>query len=124
MATPLKRVRGLGAARHGTETFWRQRLTAVANVPLVIFLIWFVVSHAGASYEGIRQSLSNPVVAVLMLALIWSSAIHMRIGLREIIEDYLHNKLCKTASLMLATFFAAVVAIASTFAIMKISFGG
>ncbi len=124
MATPLKRVRGLGAARHGTETFWRQRLTAVANVPLVIFLIWFVVSHAGASYDSVRQSLSNPMVAVLMLALIWSSAIHMRIGLREIIEDYLHNKLCKTSSLMIAAFFAAGVAIASTYAIMKISFGG
>ena len=110
MATPLKRVRGLGAAHHGTETFWRQRLTAVANVPLVIFLIWFVVA--------------NPVVAVLMLALIWSAVIHMRIGLREIIEDYLHHKLCKTASLMLATFFAALVGIASTLAILKISFGG
>ncbi len=124
MATPLKRVRGLGAAHHGTETFWRQRLTAVANVPLVIFLLWFVVSHAGASYEEVKECLSNPVVAVMMLALIWSAAIHMRIGLREIIEDYLHNKLCKTASLMLATFFAAVVAIASTLAIAKISFGG
>jgi succinate dehydrogenase / fumarate reductase membrane anchor subunit len=124
MATPLKRVRGLGAAHHGTETFWRQRLTAVANVPLVIFLLWFVVSHAGASYEKVKECLSNPVVAVMMLALIWSAAIHMRIGLREIIEDYLHNKLCKTASLMLATFFAAVVAIASTLAIIKISFGG
>ncbi|MEJ2517118.1 MAG: succinate dehydrogenase, hydrophobic membrane anchor protein [Methyloceanibacter sp.] len=124
MATPLKRVRGLGAAHHGTETFWRQRLTAVANVPLVIFLLWFVVSHAGASYEKVKECLSNPVVAVMMLALIWSAAIHMRIGLREIIEDYLHNKLCKTASLMLATFFAAVVAIASTLAIAKISFGG
>jgi succinate dehydrogenase / fumarate reductase membrane anchor subunit len=59
-----------------------------------------------------------------MLALIWSAVIHMRIGLREIIEDYLHHKLCKTASLMLATFFAALVGIASTLAILKISFGG
>ncbi|MEM7397496.1 MAG: succinate dehydrogenase, hydrophobic membrane anchor protein [Pseudomonadota bacterium] len=124
MATPLKRVRGLGAARHGTETFWRQRLTAVANVPLVIFLIWFVVSHAGASYEAVRASLANPVIAVLMLAMIWSAAIHMRIGLREIIEDYLHNKLCKISSLMLATFFSALVAIASTLAVLKISLGG
>ena len=124
MATPLKRVRGLGAAHHGTETFWRQRLTAVANVPLVIFLIWFVVAHAGASYDEVKDCLANPVVAVLMLALIWSAAIHMRIGLREIIEDYLHHKLCKTASLMLVTFFAAIVAIASTLAILRISFGG
>lgn len=124
MATPLKRVRGLGAAHHGTETFWRQRLTAVANVPLVIFLIAFLVTHAGASYDKVKASLANPVVAVLMLALIWSAAIHMRIGLREIIEDYVHGKLCKTASLMLATFFAAIVALASTLAILKISFGG
>jgi len=123
MATPLKRVRGLGAAHHGTETFWRQRLTAVANVPLVIFLIWFLVAHVGASYDKVKACLSNPIVAVLMLALIWSAAIHMRIGLREIIEDYLHNKMCKTASLMLVTFFAALVGIASTLAILKISFG-
>ena len=124
MATPLKSVRGLGAAHHGTETFWRQRLTAVANVPLVIFLIWFVVRNAGASYNDVKACLASPVVAVLMLALIWSAAIHMRIGLREIIEDYLHNKLCKTASLMLATVFAALVGLASTLAIVKISFGG
>ncbi|MEM7192762.1 MAG: succinate dehydrogenase, hydrophobic membrane anchor protein, partial [Pseudomonadota bacterium] len=68
--------------------------------------------------------LANPIVAVLMLALVWSAAIHMRIGLIEIIEDYLHNKLCKTASLMLATFFAAILATASTLALLKISFGG
>ena len=123
MATPLKRIRGLGAAHHGTETFWRQRLTAVANVPLVIFLIWFVVSHAGASYEKVRECLANPIVAVLMLALIWSAAIHMRIGLREIIEDYVHTKMCKTVSLMAVTFFAALVGLASTLAILKISFG-
>ena len=123
MATPLKRIRGLGAAHHGTETFWRQRLTAVANVPLLIFLIWFVVSHAGASYEKVRECLANPFVAVLMLALIWSAAIHMRIGLREIIEDYVHTKMCKTVSLMAVTFFAALVGLASTLAILKISFG-
>lgn len=123
MATPLKRVRGLGAAHHGTETFWRQRLTAVANVPLVIFLVWFLVEHVGASYEKMKECLSNPIVAVLMLALIWSAAIHMRIGLREIIEDYLHNKLCKVSSLILVTFFAALVGIASTLAILKITLG-
>jgi len=123
VATPLKRIRGLGAAHHGTETFWRQRLTAVANVPLVIFLIWFVVGHAGASYDKVRECLANPIVAVLMLALIWSAAIHMRIGLREIIEDYVHTKMCKTVSLMAVTFFAALVGLASTLAILKISFG-
>ena len=123
MATPLKRVRGLGAARHGTETFWRQRITAVANVPLVIFLVLSIVSHIGASYGQVKAYLANPVVAVLMLALIISAAIHMRIGLREIIEDYIHGEGCKVASFMLVTFFAAIVGLASTLAIVKISLG-
>ena len=123
MATPLKRVRGLGAARHGTETFWRQRITAVANVPLVIFLVLSIVGHIGASYGEVKAYLANPVVAVLMLALILSAAVHMRIGLREIIEDYIHNEGCKVAALMLVTFFAIIVGLASTLAIVKISLG-
>jgi succinate dehydrogenase membrane anchor subunit len=123
MATPLKRVRGLGAAHGGTETFWRQRLTAVANIPLVIFLVLSIVSHIGASYGEVKAYIANPVVAVLLLALILSAAIHMRIGLREIIEDYVHAEGCKVASLILVTFYAAIVGIASTLAILKISFG-
>ena len=123
MATPLKRVRGLGAAGHGTETFWRQRITAVANIPLVIFLVLSIVSHIGASYGEVKAYLANPVVAVLMLALILSAAVHMRIGLREIIEDYVHGEGCKIVSLILSTFFAIVVGLASTLAIVKISLG-
>ena len=123
MATPLKRVRGLGAAHRGTDTFWRQRVTAVANIPLVIFLVLSIVSHIGASYTQVKAYIANPVVAVLMLALIVSAAIHMRIGLREIIEDYVHAEGCKVLALVAATFFAAIVGIACTFAILKISFG-
>jgi succinate dehydrogenase / fumarate reductase membrane anchor subunit len=123
MATPLKRVRGLGAAHEGTETFWRQRVTAVANIPLVIFLVLSIVSNLGASYGEVKAYIANPVVAVIFLALILSAAIHMRIGLREIIEDYVHNEGSKVVALMLTTFFAALVGIACTLAILKISFG-
>ena len=123
MATPLKRVRGLGAAHGGTETFWRQRVTAIANVPLVIFLILSIVSHIGASYAQVKAYLAQPVVAVLMLALIISAAIHMRIGLKEIIDDYVQGEGCKIAAILAVTFFAGAVGIASTLAIVKISLG-
>jgi succinate dehydrogenase / fumarate reductase, membrane anchor subunit len=122
MATPLKRVRGLGAAHHGTETFWRQRLTAVANVPLVIFLILSIVTHIGASYEEVHAYLARPLVALALLALIISAAIHMRIGLKEIIEDYVHGG-GKVVAILLATFFAVGVGLASLLAIVKISLG-
>jgi succinate dehydrogenase / fumarate reductase membrane anchor subunit len=123
MATPLKRVRGLGAAHGGTETFWRQRLTAVANIPLVIFLILSIVSHIGADYATVKAYFAQPVVAVLMLALVISVSIHMRIGLKEIIEDYVHGEGAKIVALVLATFFAAGLGLVSGVAILKISLG-
>ncbi len=122
MATPLKRVRGLGTAHHGTETFWRQRLTAVANVPLVIFLILAVVTHIGASYDEVHAFLARPLVALAFAALILSAAIHMRIGLKEIIEDYVHGG-AKVVAIVLATFFAVGIGLASILAIVKISLG-
>ena len=123
MATPLKRVRGLGAAHGGTETFWRQRVTAIANIPLVIFLILSIVCHIDASYVQVKAYLAQPIVAVLMLALIISSAIHLRIGLKEIIDDYVHSEGCKIVAIIATTFFAGAIAIASTLAILKIVLG-
>jgi succinate dehydrogenase / fumarate reductase membrane anchor subunit len=123
MATPLKHVRGLGAAHRGTDTFWRQRVTALANIPLTIFLILAIVSHIGSSYDEVRAYLAHPVVAVVMLALIVSAAIHLRIGLKEIIEDYVHGEGLKVAAIVLATFFAYGVGLAALLAILKISLG-
>jgi succinate dehydrogenase / fumarate reductase membrane anchor subunit len=122
MATPLKRVRGLGTAHHGTETFWRQRLTAVANVPLIIFLILSVVTHISASYEEVHAFLARPLVALAFAALILSAAIHMRIGLKEIIEDYVHGG-AKVVAIVLTTFFTVGIGLASILAIVKISLG-
>ena len=123
MATPLKRVRGLGAAHRGTDTFWRQRVTALANIPLTIFLILAIVSHIGSSYDEVRAYLAHPIVALVMLALIVSAAIHLRIGLKEIIEDYVHGEGLKVAAIVLATFFAYGVGLTAVLAIVKISLG-
>ena len=122
MATPLARVRGLGSARGGTATFWRQRMTAVANIPLVIFLILSVVTHIGADYAEVKAYLAQPLVALLFLALAINAAIHMRIGLKEIIEDYVHGG-SNIVAILLATFFAVGAGLACILAILKISLG-
>jgi succinate dehydrogenase / fumarate reductase membrane anchor subunit len=123
MATPLSKVRGLGAAHRGTETFWRQRLTALANIPLVAFLILTVVTHIGADYATMRAYFAQPLVALALLALVISAAVHMRIGLKEIIEDYVHGAGAKVAALVLVTFFAVGVGLACALALIKISLG-
>jgi succinate dehydrogenase / fumarate reductase membrane anchor subunit len=123
MTTPLAKVRGLGSAHRGAETFWRQRLTALANIPLVLFLILSIVTHIGADYGAVRAYFARPLVALLMLALTISASIHMRIGLKEIIEDYVHGHGAKIIALVLATVFAGGIALSCTFALLKISFG-
>jgi succinate dehydrogenase / fumarate reductase membrane anchor subunit len=122
MSTPLARVRGLGAAKSGTETFWRQRLTAVANVPLTVAFVLIVVALLGRSHAAVVQILGSPLVAVVMLLFILSVCAHMRIGMQVIIEDYVHDEGAKLVLLMANTFFAIAVALASAFAILMLSF--
>jgi succinate dehydrogenase / fumarate reductase membrane anchor subunit len=123
MRTPLSRVRGLGAARSGTEHFWRQRLTAVSNVPLTLFLIGFVIAYNGASYEEVRGALSNPFVALPIAFAFLSVLYHMRLGMQVIIEDYVHDDGWKVALIILNTFFPIVVGAIALFSLLKIIFG-
>ncbi len=122
MSTPLARVRGLGSARSGTAHFWRQRLTAVANVPLSIAFVFIVVGLLGRNHAAVVQILGSPVVAVTMLLFIVSITAHMRIGMQVIIEDYVHDERTKLTLLMANTFFAVAVAFTSAFAIFMLSF--
>lgn len=121
--TPLGQVLGLGSAKAGTEHWWHQRVTAIAGIPLVVFLIGYILVHRGAGRAEIVASMQNPIVALMMgltiLNLIW----HMRLGLQVVIEDYVHTDHTKYFLLLLNTFFAWVMALAGVYAILKMSFG-
>src|SRR5262245_30337079 len=123
MRTPLGRVRGLGSAKSGTEEFWLQRMTAIAGIPLTIAGLFLVVSLTGRSYTAVKQILGSPVVAVLMILFVLAMVVHMKIGVKIVIEDYVHDKNQKVTLLILNTFFAWAIGLACVFAILKISFG-
>ena len=121
--TPLAKVRGLGSAREGADHFWKQRLTAVANVVLAAFLIWLLVKVAGADYATVKRTLARPQYAIPLLLLVLSGVVHMRLGMQAIIEDYVQSEGGKVAALMLNSFFAMLVGLTCAFAVMKLSFG-
>ncbi len=123
MRTPLKKVRYLGSAKEGADHFWKQRVTAVANVFLGIFLVWLIVSLVGADHASVKARLANPLIALAILALVISGTIHMRMGMQTIIEDYVHGEGAKIVLLMLNTFFAAFIALTCVYAVLKLSFG-
>lgn len=121
--TPLSRVRGLGSAREGTDHFWAQRVTAVANLFMLTFLIYTAISLAGQPLFAVRDYFASPVIAGLAILFILAAAYHMRLGMQIIIEDYLHSSGRKTILLLLNTFFSAAVALISVVAILKLNLG-
>jgi succinate dehydrogenase / fumarate reductase, membrane anchor subunit len=123
MRTPLARVRHLGAARAGTEHFWRQRLTSVAAVPLTLAFIVILIALLGRNHAAAVQILGSPVVAIVMMLFIVNSAYHMWLGMQVIIEDYVHHELAKFLILMCNTFFSFALGLACLYAILKLSFG-
>ncbi len=123
MRTPLKNVRRLGSAKEGADHFWMQRLTAIANLFLAVFLVWLVVALAGAPHATVKAALASPLVSLPLLLLIVSAMIHMRLGMQTIIEDYVHGEGAKLALLVLNTFFAVVVGAASAFAVLRLTIG-
>lgn len=123
MRTPLNKVRGLGSAREGTMHFWRQRLTAISNIPLVLFFVGLVIALNGAGFAETRAALANPFVALMLALALFSVLNHMRLGMQIVIEDYIHGEGAKLALLMLNTFFAFLVGAVAAFALLKLALG-
>ena len=123
MKTPQARVKGLGAAHHGVEHWYMHRLSAVANIPLVVSFVIIVASLAGRPWPEAIRIVSNPFVAILLSLLMISVTFHMRIGLQTVVEDYVHDRMLKFAAGIANTFFAIAIAAVCLFSILKISFG-
>ena len=121
--TPLARVLGRGSAKSGTEHFWRQRLTAVANIPLTIAAIVILIILLGRNQAAAAQILGSPVVCIIMLLFVLSIVTHMRLGMAVIIEDYVQDDSAKLTLLMANTFFSIAVGLACVYGILKLSFG-
>jgi succinate dehydrogenase / fumarate reductase membrane anchor subunit len=123
MRTPLGRVRNLGASHSGTTDFWRQRLTAVAMTLLMLPVVVVVMMLLGRNQVGAAQILGSLPIAIILLLFIVASAWHMKIGMQVVIEDYVHSEKLKIAAIMANNFFAMAVALASIYAILKLSSG-
>lgn len=124
MRTPLKTIRHLGSAKDGTAHFWQQRLTAVANVPLVIGFVILVIMLSGATHAEFVAAAGSPLGAIFLIAAVLSVTWHMRLGMQVVIEDYIHSEGMKIVLVLGNTFFTAAIALVSVFSILKLSFGG
>ena len=122
--TPLKRAQGLGASHHGTSHWWMQRLSAVAMVPLMLWLVVGLATHTGGGYEGTVGWLGNPVNAVVLIVAFAVLFYHASLGLQVVLEDYVSHKGVRLALVTGVRFLAVLLAVSAIFALLTIAFGG
>ena len=121
--TELGRVRGLGSAKSGVHPWGLQRVTAVANVALMLWFVISLVRLPGLDHASVLLWLRQPVAAVPMLLLIVSVFWHLRLGFQVFIEDYVHDEGAKLLALLALNFYALAGAAAGSFAVLKIALG-
>ncbi len=124
MRSPLGRAVGLGSAKEGVEHWWRQRLTAIALVPLGLWFVASLLAHVGGGYEQTTAWLGQPIPAILMIALIIVTFYHAALGLQVVVEDYVHREWVKLGTLVALRFACSLLAVAGIFAVLRVALKG
>ncbi len=122
--TGLGRVRGLGSAKHGSQHWLHQRMSAIGNLLLMAWLIVSLLRLPELDYDTVTMWMTQPLVAVPMILLITSVFSHIRHGLQVLIEDYVHDDGLKMAALIALNFYCIGLGVTGLFAVAKIAFTG
>ncbi|WP_370545432.1 succinate dehydrogenase, hydrophobic membrane anchor protein [Caulobacter sp. 17J80-11] len=122
--TDKKKVEGLGSAHHGAGVWIKERVSSLILVPLTVWGLWGAWTIANTGYDGAWAFVRNPINAALLAVTVLVSIYHMHLGMRVVIEDYLHKTLGKGLSLFLNFVVCAALAVATVISILMVAFGG
>lgn len=121
--TPIARARGLGSAKDGTHHWWMQRITAIALVPLTVWLVGSLVAIGAADHARTVLWIRSPAVSVALLLTIVALFHHAQLGLQVVIEDYVHAEGKKIAALIAVKLLTIAVAATAAFSVLRIALG-
>jgi succinate dehydrogenase / fumarate reductase membrane anchor subunit len=114
-------VLGRGAAGAGVGHWWSQRVSAIALVPLTLWLLVALVRLPLADYAAVSVWMAsglNPVLlALTLLAMCW----HSRLGVQVVLEDYVHGHGLKTALLLANGYAHLLLGAAGLYAILRVA---
>lgn len=118
--TPLSIARGHGSAKDGTHHWWMQRVTAVAMIPLSLWLIFSLMKLSMGSLGSVTEWLQSPLRALLLTAFLAAMTFHAKLGVQVIIEDYVHKPFGKYSLLLINTLGFSLLFIMAVMAIFKL----
>jgi succinate dehydrogenase / fumarate reductase membrane anchor subunit len=123
LRSPLGRAIGLGSAKEGVEHWWRQRVTAVALVPLVLWLVISLIGLVGADRAPLVACVRQPMPAMLLILLLVATFYHAALGLQVVIEDYIHGEAMKLGAIVVMRLLCIVFVARGILAVLKLALG-
>jgi succinate dehydrogenase / fumarate reductase membrane anchor subunit len=124
LLTPFKRASGLGTTSDGVKHWWMQRVTAVALIPLTLWLVFAVALHAGEDYAAVATWFAQPFTTTLLTLFVFTAFLHATQGLTVIIEDYVHHEGYKVAALIGMKLVLVLLGTSSVLSILRGAFAG
>ena len=123
MRSPLGRAIGLGSAKEGVTHWWRQRVSALALVPLTLWFVIAVIALVGADHAAFVAWVRSPMPAVLLILLLVATFYHTALGLQVVIEDYIHGEVMRLAALLVMRLLCILFAVRGILAVLKMALG-
>ena len=121
MSTPLARARGLGSAKSGLHHWWHQRVSAVAMVGLVSWMVVLLFSLVEADYQTALNMLAHPVNATVVVLFVAVGLWHASLGIQVVLEDYVANEGVRLIAILAVKMAASVTAILAILSVLKVA---
>lgn len=124
MRHPLANARGLGSAKSGTSHWWGQRVTALLLIPLVIWMLYVLITYANQPYQVLQVFFSHSYNSILAILLILAMLRHAQLGMQVVIEDYVHSQPLEIILQLLVKLCALTGAITGVLAVIRLALQG
>jgi succinate dehydrogenase / fumarate reductase membrane anchor subunit len=121
--SPLNQVIGLGSAKAGVAHWWHQRLTAIALLPLGLWLACSLIGLELHSHPAVVDWLREPLTAVLLSLMVICLIYHSWLGVRVVLEDYVGGEGARLGALLLSFFLHAFLLAVCLFSVLRIALG-
>jgi succinate dehydrogenase / fumarate reductase, membrane anchor subunit len=121
MRSSLGRAIGLGSAKEGVGHWWRQRVSALALVPLTLWFVIAVISMISADHAAFVAWVKSPMPAVFLILLLVATFYHTALGLQVVIEDYVHREAMRLAALLLMRLLCILFAVRGILAVLTMA---
>jgi len=123
LRSPLGKVLGAGSAKQGVHDWWMQRLTSVALVPLSIWFVVSLLSLPSFGHATVVAWMGQSWTALLLILFVLVATWHSQLGVRVVVEDYVHGAGARTVTLVSVMFAHTLIGAAGVFAVLKVAFG-